>query len=73
MSDMMLLGILRMPPDLWDSADTLNVMQRHQAYLEAANRLERMKDSHLRRPGGSVKPSVHVGQDALRTAGEQPK
>ena len=41
MSDLMLLGILRMPPETWGT-DPLNVMQRHSAYLQAADRLERM-------------------------------
>lgn len=49
MSEIMLLGVLRMPPECW-SGDTLDVMQRHSRYLEAADEIEALKhdiDRHI--------------------------
>jgi len=40
MSDVMLLGVLRMPPDCWDNDSPIDVMQRHSRYCQAANRIE---------------------------------
>ena len=40
MSDTMLLGVLRMPVDLWTDSD-LDKHQRYSRYLEAADRIER--------------------------------
>ena len=40
MSDKMLLGILRMPPDLWLSDDFVGTRQRQSAYIQAADRIE---------------------------------
>ena len=40
MSDMMLLGVLRMPPDCWDNDSPIDVMQRHSRYCQAADRIE---------------------------------
>ena len=39
MSDTMLLGVLRMPPELWDNGH-IDTMQRHSRYLEAADKIE---------------------------------
>jgi len=39
MSDIMLLGVLRMPPELWND-DPIDRAQRHQRYLQAADRIE---------------------------------
>ena len=39
MSDVMLIGVLRMPPDCWRDYP-LDVKQRHAFYIEAANRIE---------------------------------
>lgn len=39
MSDVMLLGVLRMPPTIWND-DAIDVAQRYSRYLEAANRIE---------------------------------
>ena len=39
MSDVMLLGVLRMPPECWASTP-LDVGQRHARYLEAADLIE---------------------------------
>lgn len=64
MSDLMLLGILRMPPETWGD-DPLNVMQRHSAYKEAADRLDRMMGCRI--CGGvvdltnAIAPTVRVG------------
>ena len=38
MSDVMLLGVLEMPPELW-RGDEMDVKQRHSRYLEAAQRI----------------------------------
>lgn len=40
MSDVMLLGVLRMPPDCWVDQSALDVMQRHSYYVSAADRIE---------------------------------
>lgn len=39
MSDVMLIGVLRMPPDLWNGTE-LDVNQRHSRYIEASERIE---------------------------------
>ena len=39
MSDAMLHGVLRMPPELWRD-DPLDVSQRHSRYIEASERIE---------------------------------
>lgn len=39
MSDVMLLGVLRMPPTMWDDG-AIDVAQRYSRYLEAADRIE---------------------------------
>ena len=41
MSDVMLLGVLRLPIDMWTD-DPLDVMQRHERYKQAANEIERL-------------------------------
>ena len=40
MSDIMLLGVLRMPPNCWDHTSEMDVMQRHSRYIEAADRID---------------------------------
>lgn len=42
MSDAMLLGVLRMPPELWDES-AIDVAQRHSRYLQAADEIVRLK------------------------------
>lgn len=39
MSDVMLLGVLRMPPTMWNDG-AIDVAQRYSRYLEAADRIE---------------------------------
>lgn len=71
MSDLMLLGILRMPLDLWQG-DPCTQMQLHGACIEAADRIEKMQAQIDRLMGcricgglvdlqGAVKPTAHVG------------
>jgi len=43
MSDVMLLGVLRMPPELWRD-DPIDVMQRYGRYKQAADEIERLRD-----------------------------
>ncbi len=40
---MMTLGVLRMPPELWDNDSPIDVAQRHGRYLDAANKIERLQ------------------------------
>lgn len=40
MSDIMLLGVLRMPPELWGK-NAIDVAQRHGFYKSAADRIEK--------------------------------
>jgi len=42
MSDIMLLGVLRMPVDLWNNTP-FDSIQRHGRYREAADRIEALK------------------------------
>ncbi len=42
MSDTMLLGVLRMPPDCWTN-DPIDIMQRHCRYVQAADEIERLQ------------------------------
>ena len=39
MSDLMLLEVLRMPPELW-TGEAIDVTQRHARYIDAADRIE---------------------------------
>ena len=39
MSDLMLLGVLQMPPELWNDSP-LDICQRYSRYMEAASRIE---------------------------------
>jgi len=41
MSDLMLHGVLNMPPDLWDGG-ALDVMQRHGRYKQASKRINEL-------------------------------
>lgn len=45
MSEVMLLGILRMPPNCWDNDSPLDVMQRYSRYCEAASEIEKLRDA----------------------------
>lgn len=42
MSDTILLGVLRLPPECWTDS-LIDVIQRHSRYLEAADRIEAMQ------------------------------
>ena len=39
MSELMLLAVLRMPPELW-TGEAIDVIQRHARYIDAADRIE---------------------------------
>ena len=41
MSKVMLLGVLRMPPELWVNDSPIDIQQRYSRYLEAADLLDR--------------------------------
>lgn len=43
MSDVMLIGVLRMPVDLW-SDTVIDKAMRHGRYTEAADKIEKMTD-----------------------------
>ena len=42
MSEVMLLGVLRMPPKLWDNGNPIDELQRYSRYCEAADKLEKI-------------------------------
>jgi len=42
MSDVMLLAVLRMPPDLWDNNSPIDELQRYSRYKQAADKIEFM-------------------------------
>lgn len=46
MSDIMLHGVLNMPPELW-SNDALDKMQRYSRYMEASRRIEDLNKALL--------------------------
>lgn len=63
MSEVMLLGVLRMPPECW-SGDPLDVGQRHSRYLEAATLLQRLFDHNAEceaRCGIGEKEAIQCG------------
>ncbi len=41
MSDVMLFGVLRMPPELWQDSE-IDKRQRYARYVEAADRIDRL-------------------------------
>jgi hypothetical protein len=43
MSDLMLHGVLNMPPELWTD-DPMDKMQRHSRYVDASRRIEELKN-----------------------------
>ena len=43
MSDLMLHGVLNMPPEIWGD-DAMDKMQRHSRYVEASQRIEELKN-----------------------------
>lgn len=59
MSDMMLIGVLQMPPSLWGT-DPLDKQQRYQRYLQAAIELE-LRAKEIER----LKAKLQVAEDAL--------
>lgn len=42
MSDLILFGVLRMPPELWRN-DEIDIAQRHTRYVEAADRITELE------------------------------
>jgi hypothetical protein len=42
MSDVMLIGVLRMPPETW-ADDPISVTQRYSRYQQAADRIEKQQ------------------------------
>jgi hypothetical protein len=59
MSKVMLLGVLRMPPELWVNDSLIDIQQRYSRYLEAADLLDRKKEDckfHVFRYCGHIKP-----------------
>lgn len=43
MSDVMLHGVLKMPPNLW-SDSPIDIAQRHGRYVEASKRIEQLEE-----------------------------
>ena len=64
MSDVMLLGVLRMPIDLWNDS-ALNKNQRHSRYIEAAERIEALTErvAELERTTQNCKAAVVIAQE----------
>ena len=60
MSDIMLHGVLRMPPELWGN-DEMDVMQRHSRCLEASDRIYSDEKKIL-----ELEEQVQILKDALR-------
>jgi len=42
MSDLMLHGVLNMPPELWDNSE-IDKMQRYSRYMEASRKIEQLQ------------------------------
>ena len=66
---LILLGVLRMPPDCWDDSDPISVAQRYARYCEAAweierlrSALEKIRDLDYR---GNVHESHYIAKKAL--------
>lgn len=43
MSDIMLHGVLNMPPELWNDQSPIDVMQRHSRYVQASQYINELK------------------------------
>lgn len=71
MSDTMLLGVLRMPPKLWDNG-AIDVAQRHSYYTMAADRIEKdaAKIMELREDKQKLKDIIRELIDAIEWSDE---
>lgn len=69
MSDVMLLGVLRLPTECWHG-DRLDVIQRHGRYLDAANRIEADAEtiSALRLQIGELERKANAKDEVLQQA-----
>lgn len=43
MSEIMLHGVLNMPPELWNDASPIDVMQRHARYVQASKYIDELE------------------------------
>lgn len=64
MGDTMLIGVLRMPPDLW-SRDPMDIKQRHGRYIQAADRIEKDADRIT-----ALETALHDCITHMHTAGD---
>jgi hypothetical protein len=71
MSDVMLLGVLEMPPELWgpDEGPINDARQRYSRYLEAAQRIrdDAAEIERLRGEVASLKDRIHNANNAYAT------
>ncbi len=44
MSEVMLHGVLNMPPELWRDDDPIDQAQRHSRYVQASHRIKALED-----------------------------
>ena len=61
MSDVMLFGVLRMPPELWNDDSLIDKVARHGRYIEAADRIEQLEKE------------LQEAKESIKTAGEYHK
>lgn len=64
MSDVMLHGILNMPPDLWNDTE-VNKMQRYDAYKEASRRIRDLNKALLFLESSSYGWQVYAPKDEI--------
>jgi len=65
MSDIMLHGVLNMPPELW-SGEPIDVMQRHSRYVQASKYIYELIEQR-----DGLKQSVNCASDLLASVTEQ--
>jgi len=67
MSDVMLHGVLRMPPDCWDDG-YIDQQQRYNRYVEASDRIQRQDDEleQLRAENARLKDELSTAKRAVR-------
>lgn len=64
MSEVMLLGVLRMPPECWDDTDPIDVAQRYGRYCEAADEIDRLRNAETSPYEALIKAAREIDRKA---------
>ena len=80
MSEIMLHGVLNMPPELWNDASPIDVMQRHARYVQASKYIDELESeltaareelSELKEEYGTWWAQKRIAIDELKEITEQ--